>query len=233
MGNTLKSSNIYLYILDGAMKQRVIMAQYNPQEISFQKNVSWSDGNKGAGIDCPSLMFTAGEAITMSLELIFDEYESGKDIRPVVHDVMRLCMVDEDLRRPPQIQLCWSDANILGIGRSFIGVLTSATAKYTMFTSEGVPCRCTISVSIKQADDVGYSVESSGSDGGDSKDNGVKNSNAGENGLTDPSVQSKENDKAQYAKPLSAAELSNTPGGTENAVNKGGDPTKPENYPAR
>lgn len=199
-------TNIYIHVLEGAMKGKALSAQYNPQEISFQKSVGWEDSGKGAGTDCPSLMFTAGQAITMSLELLFDQYEAGLDIRPIVKAFVSLCMIDSILKRPPLVQLCGRDSNLLGIG-NFIGVIESATAKYTMFTSDGIPCRATVSINIKQADPSGSSGSSSDSQSeGDSGKVAVKAS-------------------------FSAAELSNTPNGLQNAVNDGKDPSKPENYP--
>ena len=75
----VNSSNIYIRVLDGSSAGKTLAAQYNPQEISFSKSVGWSNGNEGAGTDCPALMFTAGQAISMSLELLFDYYEEASD----------------------------------------------------------------------------------------------------------------------------------------------------------
>ncbi len=155
--NNSEPAKICVVVLDGASKGSVIAAQFNPQELSFQKAVSWAGGNEGIGMDYPSLMFTSGQAISMSLELLFDEYEKGLDVRPTVKSLIGLCMIDETIKRPPKVQLCWDgDSDVLGIGKDFCGVIENATAKYTMFLANGTPVRASVSISIKQADDLGY-----------------------------------------------------------------------------
>ena len=211
--NAVNSSNIYIRVLDGSAAGKTLAAQYNPQEISFSKAVGWSNGNEGTGTDCPALMFTAGQAITMSLELLFDYYEEGLDVRPIVRDFMNLCMVDPSIKRPSAVQLCWVDSNVLGIGKNFIGVIENATAKYTMFSSVGVPVRATVSVSIKQAEEVGYSSGTGGSEG----------SKGTPTGMTKHTGQS-----VTYN---SGAQVASTPNAAQYAVDNGADPTKPENYP--
>jgi len=134
--------------------QNPITAMYNPKELSFTKSASWSADNAGAETDCPALQFTAGQAITLNIELLFDYYEENGDVRGDVQKIVHLCEVQdcEGQKRPPRIQLVWADSNAIGIGRAFYGVVETAQAKYTMFTSEGIPCRASVTVSIKQAD---------------------------------------------------------------------------------
>lgn len=149
-------SKVSILVLDGSKAKTHLTAQFNPRDINFSKSVSWSDDGPGYGVDYPSLFFTTGSAITMSLELLFDNYETGKDVRPTVQDFISLCMIDKKIHRPPKVQLCWSGTDVLGIGKAFAGVVTEASAKYTMFKSDGTPVRATVSVSMKQADQVGY-----------------------------------------------------------------------------
>ena len=210
----VNSSNIYIRVLDGSSAGKTLAAQYNPQEISFSKSVGWSNGNEGAGTDCPALMFTAGQAISMSLELLFDYYEENKDVRGIVKDFMNLCMVDSKIKRPPAVQLCWVDSNVLGIGKNFVGVIESASAKYTMFSAVGIPVRATVSVTIKQAEEVGYS----GGEGGGGED--------GKSGMLGATKHSGETYSCS-----SGAAVASTPQAAEYAVDSGVDPTKPENYP--
>lgn len=214
---SVNSKNIYIRVLDGASANKTLAAQYNPQEISFTKTVGWSKGNEGAGTDCPALMFTAGEAISMSLELLFDYYEQQLDVRGIVKDFMSLCMIDKTLKRPPAVQVCWIDSNVLGIGKNFVGVIESASAKYTMFTSMGVPVRATVSVTIKEAEEIGYSEGTGGSSGGEGAASGGMAGKTTHTGVTET-----------YA---NGPQVANTPGAAEYAVDSGKDPSKPENYP--
>lgn len=194
---------IAIVVIDGSSKG-AITAQFNPQELSFSKNVGWSDDNLGLGTDFPGLMFTSGQAITLSLELLFDGYETGDDIRPDVKRIVNLCHVDASLHRPPMVELKWGDNDVLGIGRVFRGVVDSATAKYTMFTSAGIPCRASVTVALKQADTVSYKRE----DGSGDNKKTVK----------------------EYTF-TSAADLGRVPGAKDQVEKSGKDVTDPSIYP--
>ncbi len=51
-----------------------VTAMINPKELAYSKSVGWAE-QAGTGRDFPDLQFTAGKAITISLELMFDRYE--------------------------------------------------------------------------------------------------------------------------------------------------------------
>jgi hypothetical protein len=141
-----------------------VPTMYNPKELSFTKSVNWSDDNVGHETNYPALAFTAGQAITLSIELFFDCYESAnQDVRPKVKDCVHLCEIQDcnGEKRPPKVQLVWADSDPIGVG-NFTGVVESAQVKYTMFTSTGIPCRASVTVSIKQADEVKASPSNGG-----------------------------------------------------------------------
>lgn len=131
-----------------------ITADFNPKELSFSKSVGWNDDKAGVGTDYPSLQFTAGQAITLSVELLFDEYEKGGDVRGIVGKVMSLALVNKRLGRPPMVQLVWAGTDVLFNKGEFTGVVDSVQAKYTMFHSSGKPCRASVTIALKQADRV-------------------------------------------------------------------------------
>ena len=146
-----KLEKITIFSLESGVK---VEAQYNPKEVSFQKSVSWAD-QESHGSDYPGLQFTAGGAVTVSVELLFDLYESGGDVRPIIDQIMSLAKVmDSERKRPPLVTLMWGGANVLFTG-PFTGVVESLSTKYTMFTASGVPCRAVATVALKQADTVG------------------------------------------------------------------------------
>ncbi len=157
---------VSILALEGDRKGGCISAMYNPKELSFTKSVGWSNDSAGAETDYPALQFTAGQAITLSVELFFDYYEQNGDVRGDVRELIHLCEIQDcdGQKRPPRVQLVWADSNAIGIGKAFCGVVESAQAKYTMFSSSGVPCRASVTVSIKQADIAGSTSISS--DGG-------------------------------------------------------------------
>lgn len=149
-------SKVTILPLEGDAKNLGISTMYNPKELSFTKSVGWSDDSVGCETDYPALAFTAGQAISLSIEFFFDLYEEAdSDVRPSVKSLVHLCEIQsiegETAKRPPRVQLVWADADPIGVG-NFCGVVESAQAKYTMFTSAGIPCRASVTVQMKQAD---------------------------------------------------------------------------------
>jgi len=147
-------AKITIVPLEGSVPS--VSAQYNPKELSFSKSVQYQEED-GAGRDYPTVQFTQGQAITISVELFFDHYETDGDVRVDASNVLAMCMIDDALQRPPMVKLIWGDSNPAFLGGEFIGVVESANVKYTMFKGS-IPVRASITVSIKQADKTGTKV---------------------------------------------------------------------------
>ncbi|HTR49774.1 MAG TPA: hypothetical protein VMJ10_03640 [Kofleriaceae bacterium] len=140
-----------------------VKAQYNPKELQIDKNVPWSKVNQanqsqaaqgGQGIH---LEFTGAEGRTMSIEMLFDGYETNTSIVPQVKALEWLTSVlqpdaqQEALRRPHRCVAVW------GNDISFRCVINSLQTKYTMFSSSGTPLRATCTVKLMEADVVSIS----------------------------------------------------------------------------
>ncbi|MFA5625551.1 MAG: hypothetical protein WC966_10940 [Bradymonadales bacterium] len=156
-----------------------IVAEFNPKELSFNKAVEWSDDSQGIATDFPALQFTSGKAIKLSVELLFDRFETGGDVRGIVESVMNLAIIKKELKRPPMVKLVWAGSDVLYTGGVFTGVVNDVTTKYTMFTDNGVPCRAVVSISMTQAEEA-YGASDGGADGGGDKV-GHKVFNVGDN----------------------------------------------------
>ena len=128
-----------------------VTAIYNPKDISFTKTVDWSPDNQGLATDFPALQFTKGNAIEVSAELYFDKYEEKQDVRGDIQTLISFCLRHEQKNprdiRPPKVKLKWGDQEILNEA-----VIKSVQVKYTMFLSDGTPCRATATVSMTEAD---------------------------------------------------------------------------------
>lgn len=131
-------------------------AQINPKELEYSKSVGWAE-QPGTGRDFPDLQFTAGKAVTISVELMFDGYEKNKDVRPQTDTLYKMALRDEGLHRPPKVQVEWGGPILPG---GFKGVVESVKVRYTMFSKSGTPVRAVATVGLKQADDVGVSGNS-------------------------------------------------------------------------
>lgn len=137
-----------------------VSAGFNPKELSYDKDAGWSEDSDGFGADMQAMQFTNGKSIKISVELFFDKYESGGDVRGDVQTLLSFAMVDKKLQRPPIVTILWG-RNIVLSSSELMGVVQSVNTKYTMFLPNGTPCRATCTVSFVQAREVSVKGESS------------------------------------------------------------------------
>jgi hypothetical protein len=134
-----------------------VTAQYNPKELQIDKAVPWQknpQANKSPekGIQ---LEFTGAEGRTMSLELLFDGYETKTSVAGNIEALNKMASPikagssDENERRPYMCLVTWGTTV-----PTFRCVIESLSTKYTMFSDAGVPLRATCTVKLKEADTV-------------------------------------------------------------------------------
>ncbi len=87
----------------------------------------------------------------MSFELLFDSFESGSPIQDTIGTLQALSDVDAGLKRPPKVKVVWGAEGAPGMIPKFEGVVESMNVKYTMFDSNGMPLRATVSVRLIEA----------------------------------------------------------------------------------
>jgi len=130
-----------------------VRCMFNPHEYTLTKRNQWTRGvTKGKNI--PRLMFNQGGAQTLQLQLFFDTYAEGTDIREHTDPLWRMMMVDADKinhrtnkSEPPAVAFQWG-------GLVFIAVITNMTQKFTLFLKDGTPVRTTVDVTLEQLIDV-------------------------------------------------------------------------------
>ncbi len=121
----------------------------NPIEVLFNPNeYRLSASNQFAevaipGLGGPPLQFVKGNARTLSMQLFFDTYEQGSDVRDYTRQVIQLLTIDPDLHAPPVCLFSWGKLN-------FCGVLERAEQRFTLFFASGIPARATVDVSFKE-----------------------------------------------------------------------------------
>lgn len=124
--------------------------QFNPKEVTIQKTAKWERKTaKGAKNSGPP-EFSGSEPCKLTLEMFFDA--SGKQDGSVVKAVEQLfsCTVPtqestgQEKPSPPLVVLHW------GAITSFPAFVTSVSAKYTLFTSDGLPIRALCSVALEE-----------------------------------------------------------------------------------
>jgi len=133
-------------------QSRAFDALFNPNELNLNRSVVWSS-QKAKGRDVPELQFSTGEPRTLTINLLFDTYDTPdlpkKDVRKQYTDkILHLTTVEEhgkDQHRPPVCRLNWGK-----FGRIFVGVLEKLDQKFTMFMEDGTPVRATVTCTFKE-----------------------------------------------------------------------------------
>ena len=146
-----------IYILDdqgkGVVKDKTIEVMFNPTDYTSSINATWVD-DKGM---IPA--FTKTTFGTLTLNLFFDTYELGADVRednkvPISGKVKKVAgtkrimelaiptVEGKETKKPPVCLFSWGKFN-------FKGVVQSVTQNFTMFLSTGIPVRAKLTVVMK------------------------------------------------------------------------------------
>jgi hypothetical protein len=159
-----------------------VTAQYNPKEVQIDRAVPWKkpDAANKTGADADAakkadekarskgafgakkddnymtLEFTGGEGRTMTVEMLFDEYEGSGRTVDVVAQIAALDTMAkvqdpsselESKRRPHHCIVTWGARGM----PNFKCVIEQLSTKYTMFSTDGKPLRATCTVKLKEA----------------------------------------------------------------------------------
>ena len=127
---------------------------FNPKEYSFAKQNNWTVGD-AKGANMPPIEFGGGQPATLQMQLFFDTYAEGQDVRAAYTDaIWQLMLVDNRLKdpktgkgRPPKVRFQW------GAAWSFDAVITSITQSFSLFLPDGTPVRATLDVAFQQVKD--------------------------------------------------------------------------------
>lgn len=131
-----------------------ITCLFNPKEYRFSKSNTWSPGVV-PGTNLPRLDFAGGQSATLQMQLFFDTYAQGLDVRKAYTDaIWALMLVDETLidtntlkGRPPRVLFQWGSTWL------FEAVITAITQTFTLFLPTGIPVRATLDVTFQQFKD--------------------------------------------------------------------------------
>lgn len=133
-------------VFDGG---KTLTALFNPKQLAFNKSANWKKQDPKEH-DNPELQFTNAEPRTLSLDLLYDTYDTPdaekEDVREKYTDeIMKLITIDGDKHRPPVCRLSWGR-----IGVFFQGVLEKLDQQFTLFTEDGTPVRATLRCAFKE-----------------------------------------------------------------------------------
>ncbi|WP_127582980.1 CIS tube protein [Paenibacillus koleovorans] len=134
-----------MIVVERGKKQEKIDVLFNPSEYSLdsQNTYSWQEIPGLAPIG----QFVSSDSSTLTMELFFDTYEEGKDVRSHTKKIASLLDIDKDLHAPPSIKFVWGSLN-------FKGVVEKVNQRFTMFLDSGIPVRATLNVTFREVSSI-------------------------------------------------------------------------------
>lgn len=137
----------FIKVLAGEQRKKnpEIEILYYPPEYSMEKSNTFTEVGI-PGLESPYMQYVKGNAGSITLEVFYDTYEEGTDVRDFTNQLSNLMNIDPELHAPPPLCFIWGNPS----PEPFYCVLERVTKKFTMFTSEGVPVRARLSITLKE-----------------------------------------------------------------------------------
>jgi len=145
----------------------VVPCLFNPKELSVEKSNQFAEVSI-PGLQSPIFQFVRGNARTVTLDLLFDTYEEGTDVRLFTDRITGwdagsifsnlpgaargLMDIDSDLHAPPVCLFIWGTF-------VFQCIIERVSKRFTMFLPEGIPVRATLNVTLKECREVDIQVK--------------------------------------------------------------------------
>jgi hypothetical protein len=140
---------------------------FNPKEFSVEKSNQYAEVNI-PGLSSSIFQFVRGNSRTITLDLFFDTYEQGTDVRLYTDQITGwdggitysklsggpkgLMDIDSDLHAPPVCLFVWGSF-------VFQCIIERVSKRFTMFLHDGVPVRATLNVTLKEYREVELQVK--------------------------------------------------------------------------
>jgi len=121
-------------------------ALFNPTEYTLAKANQIAEAAI-PGLEAPILQYVNGNTRTLDMDLYFDTFEEGTDVRSRTDQVYHLLWIDPSTHAPPICTVAWGSFR-------FRCVVDHVSGKFTLFLADGTPVRATLSVTFKEFIDV-------------------------------------------------------------------------------
>lgn len=144
----------------------VVPCMFNPEQFTVEKSNQFAEVNI-PGLSAPVYQFVRGNARSVSMDLFFDTYEQGTDVRVYTDRITGwdsgsmfskipgiakgLMDIDSELHAPPICLFVWGTF-------IFQCIIDQVSKKFTMFLPEGIPVRATLTVTLKEYREVSVQV---------------------------------------------------------------------------
>lgn len=141
-----KKAMIYIYAGHNNKNPKKIQVLFNPNSYTITDSSNYSKSDI-PGKSTPFYQYKSGGDKVLSMELFFDTYEKGEDVRKYTKEIQNLLKIDKDLHCPPECAFIWGNFKFKGIAKSI-------TQRFTMFLNSGVPVRATINLDIEATKEI-------------------------------------------------------------------------------
>lgn len=115
-----------------------IPVMYNPEQYSLEQGNNFSEVGI-PGLNAPPIQYVRGKGRVLAMDLFFDTYEAGSDVRQYTSRIVGLLDQVAPLHAPPILLFTMGQFN-------FECVLVDAGQRFTMFLRDGTPVRSTLQV---------------------------------------------------------------------------------------
>ena len=132
----------FIRATNGKSSGTQIRVLFNPTEYSLETSNQFQR-TAVPGTATPATQFVSGNTQTLTMDLFFDSYERGEDVRNYTRQVTSLLDIDPGLHAPPICEFRWGSL-------SFRATLEQVNQKFTLFLESGIPARATLSVTFKE-----------------------------------------------------------------------------------
>lgn len=127
---------------DRTNPEKTVTCMFNPSEYTISKaNEYTPTPNKEEDASFADLSMAG--ARTLRLNLLFDTYQSGKDVNDKTRPLWELMGRQDNSTEPKQVLFKWS-------AFEFKAYITNITQQYTMFTHKGIPVRAKVEVNFTE-----------------------------------------------------------------------------------
>jgi hypothetical protein len=123
--------------------QDTVPLRFNPAELRISKSNTFAD-IPIPGLDAPLLQYVRGGSEVLSVDALVDTSDTLEDVYVrYVRRLRALMMIDRKEHAPPIVAFHWGST-------PFVGVLESLVTTYLLFTTDGIPLRARLALTIKQ-----------------------------------------------------------------------------------
>ncbi len=129
-----------------------IQVMYNPDEFKLDQGNSFAEVGI-PGLNAPPIQYVRGRSRSLTMDLFFDTYETGEDVRQYTGQIVQLLNTTLQTQAPPVLLFSMGQFN-------FQCVLVDAGQRFTMFLRNGTPVRSTLSVKFQEYVRVEVQVQS-------------------------------------------------------------------------